>query len=194
MSIVPYNALSVRQAPDSTSAIGASPLAVNEATLMTAGQTAISVLTCQGIGGIASVALGAMSANKGKMSMKDMMNVPLDPRVAASLPQGPVEFSSEGNKFRIVLKDAAVSINGLPVVRFAVITALHGKQHWLQLLSAYTNVAQSCSLCFLFCSRCRFTSFSVWCGASRYWLDTLSTRRRIKSGEWVSWSPSVCRL
>ncbi|KAF3041895.1 hypothetical protein E8E12_005491 [Didymella heteroderae] len=122
---VPYIALSARQALDNTSAAGAFPLAINDATLMAGGQTAINLLTCQGIGGIASVVLGSMSANKGKMSIKDMMNIPLDPRAAASLPQGPVEFTSEGNTFRIVLKDAELTINGLPVIRFGIITALH---------------------------------------------------------------------
>lgn len=92
---------------------------------MGAGQIAISKLTCQGIGGLASVALGVMSANKDKISMKDMMSVPLDPRVASSFPQGPVQFTSEGNTFRIVLKDAEISINGLPIIPFGVVTALH---------------------------------------------------------------------
>jgi hypothetical protein len=162
---VPYNALSVRQAPDSTSVPGAFPLAINEATLMAGGQTAINIVTCQGIGGIASVALGAMSANKGKMSMKDMMNVPLDPRVAASLPQGPVEFTSEGNTFRIVLKDAEISVNGLPVIRFGIITALHGAFSVSQPLSTCTDATQSYSLCSPFCSHYLSTSSLVSYGA-----------------------------
>lgn len=93
---------------------------------MGGGQMIIDALTCQGIGGVAAAALGAMSASKDPKSMMDMMNVPLDPRVLASLPQGPVEFTSEGNTFRIVLKDAEISINGLPVIPFGVLTALHG--------------------------------------------------------------------
>lgn len=106
---------------------------------MSGGQKAIDAITCQGIGGIASVAFGTMSANKGKMNVPDMVNVPLDPRVVASLPQGPIEFTSEGNTFRIVLRDAQISINGLPVIRFGIITALHGKQPSIQVLSACTD-------------------------------------------------------
>lgn len=93
---------------------------------MSGGQLVIDKLTCQGIGGLAAAALGAMSGGKDQKSMMDMMNTPLDPRVLGSLPQGPVEFTSEGNTFRIVLKDAEISINGLPVIPFGVLTALHG--------------------------------------------------------------------
>lgn len=96
---------------------------------MNAGQFGIDALTCQGIGGLASIALGAMSAQKDKKSMKDLMNVPLDPRVAAALPQGPVQFTSDGNTFRIVLKDAQILINGLAVIPFGALTALHGELH-----------------------------------------------------------------
>ncbi|KAJ4359438.1 hypothetical protein N0V95_002185 [Ascochyta clinopodiicola] len=115
-----------RQAQINTSTAAAFPLAINEATLMGGGQLAINMLTCQGIGGLASVALGAMSASKNKTSMMGMMSsVPLDPRAAGSLPQGPVEFTSEGNTFRIVLKNAEISINGLPIIPFGILTALH---------------------------------------------------------------------
>lgn len=93
---------------------------------MGGGQLAINTLTCQGIGGLASVALGAMSALKNNTSMTDMMSMPLDPRVVVSLPQGPVEFTSEGNTFRVVLKDAKISINGLSLLPFGILTALHG--------------------------------------------------------------------
>jgi hypothetical protein len=80
-----------------------------------------------------------MNANEGKEKLKDMMKIPLDPRVAGSLPQGPVEFTSEGNTFRIVLKDARISINGLPMIRFGVITAFHGMQSRDQALRALTD-------------------------------------------------------
>ncbi|KAF2623265.1 hypothetical protein BU25DRAFT_462164 [Macroventuria anomochaeta] len=125
-AVVTYNALTARQALDNTSAGHPFPLAINEATIMGGGQLAIDMLTCQGIGGLASVALGAMNASKNKTSVMDMMSsVPLDPRVVGSLPQGPVEFTSEGNTFRIVLKDAEISINGLPIIPFGILTALH---------------------------------------------------------------------
>lgn len=116
---------------------------------MGGGQLAINMLTCQGIGGIASIALGAMSASKNKTTMADLMNnVPLDPRAAGSLPQGPVEFTSEGNTFRIVLKDAEISINGLPIIPFGILTALHGTLHACQSvlhhLLKYSQYSSSC--------------------------------------------------
>ncbi|KAF1926890.1 uncharacterized protein M421DRAFT_394471 [Didymella exigua CBS 183.55] len=122
---VPYNIETARQFQNDTSATTTFPLAINEATVMGGVQMAINTLTCQGIGGIASITLGAVSQKKNKISLTDMVNIPLDPRVAASLPQGPVEFTSDGNTFRIVLKDAEISINGLPVFPFGVLTALH---------------------------------------------------------------------
>lgn len=91
---------------------------------MSGGQLAIDTLTCQGIGGLASVALGALSTSKNTTSL--LSTVPIDPRAAAVLPRGPVEFTSEGNTFRIVLEDAQISINGLPLIPFGVLTALHG--------------------------------------------------------------------
>ncbi|KZM18617.1 hypothetical protein ST47_g10221 [Ascochyta rabiei] len=126
VAVVPYDAIVARQAQNDTSAAAPFPLAINEATIMGGGQLAINMLTCQGIGGFASVALGALSSSKNKTSMMGMMSsVPLDPRAAGSLPQGPVEFTSEGNTFRIVLKDAEISINGLPIIPFGILTALH---------------------------------------------------------------------
>ncbi|KAJ4983546.1 hypothetical protein SVAN01_10962 [Stagonosporopsis vannaccii] len=124
--VVPYDSLKARQAENNSSSVSSFPLSINEATLMGGGQLAIDALTCQGIGGLAAAALGVMSGSKDKKSMMDVMNTPLDPRVLGSLPQGPVEFTSEGNTFRIVLKDAEISINGLPVIPFGILTALHG--------------------------------------------------------------------
>ncbi|KAF2998804.1 hypothetical protein E8E13_001143 [Curvularia kusanoi] len=120
-AVAPYSTIIARQAQENTSTV---PLAISEATLMGAGQFGINLLTCQGIGGLASVALGAMSGQKDKSSMEGMMSG-LDPRVLSSLPQGPVQFTSEGNTFRVVLKDAEISINSLPFKRFGVLTALH---------------------------------------------------------------------
>lgn len=94
---------------------------------MVGGQMAIDTLTCQGIGGLAAAALGVKSGSKDKKSMMDVMSVPLDPRVLGSLPQGQVEFTLEGNTFRIVLRNADISINGLPIIPFSILTALHGK-------------------------------------------------------------------
>lgn len=119
---------------------------------MSGGQAAIDMLTCQGIGGLASVALGAMTASKNKTSTKDMMSsVPLDPRVLAALPQGPVEFASEGNTFRIVLKDVEISINGLPLIPFGILTALHGKSWRVGAGANMLIVSQYSSSCWRFC-------------------------------------------
>lgn len=93
---------------------------------MGGGQLVIDTLTCQGIGGLAAAALGVMSGSKDRQSMMDVISTPLDQRVLGSFPQGSVEFTSEGNTFRIVLKDAEISINGLPVIPFGILTALHG--------------------------------------------------------------------
>ncbi|KAH6629333.1 hypothetical protein C7974DRAFT_359048 [Boeremia exigua] len=124
-AIVPYNALSVRQAPDNNSPMSSLPRAINEATLMMGGQLAIDKLTCQGIGGLASAVLGAMNASKNNKNAVNATSIPLDPQVLGSLPQGPVEFTSEGNTFRIVLKDATISVNGLALIPFGILTALH---------------------------------------------------------------------
>lgn len=43
------------------------------------------------------------------------------------LPDGPITLTSEGNKFQIVIKQASVEINGMKLIPFVVLTALHGK-------------------------------------------------------------------
>lgn len=94
------------------------------------GQIAIDTLTCSGVGGIASVGLGILNSGKVKVSVMDLvknMNAPLDPKVLAMLPTGPVTVTSGGNRYTIVLRDATVSINGLGVIPFGVLTALHSK-------------------------------------------------------------------
>jgi hypothetical protein len=108
-------ALSIRQAPENTM----SPLpdlAVNEASIMAGAQLAVDKLTCKGIGGAASVGLGIFSSGGGaSLTMLAKSQVPLDPRVTQSLPEGPIEIKSGGNTFRIVLRDADIRINGLAV-------------------------------------------------------------------------------
>jgi hypothetical protein len=118
-------ALSIRQAPEDTM----SPLpglAVNEASIMAAAQIAVDKLTCRGIGGAASVGLGVFSSGGGASLTKlAKSQVPLDPKVTQSLPDGPIEITSGGNTFRIVLRDADIRINGLAVIPFGIFTALH---------------------------------------------------------------------
>ena len=92
-------------------------------------QKLIDTLSCQGIGGVASAAFGAMAAakaNASKMAMRNM-SAPLDPTVLQALPRGPIMLSSEGNMFEIVIESQSLTINGLALVPFAVLTGLHGK-------------------------------------------------------------------
>jgi hypothetical protein len=115
-----HKAIIVRQAQDNTKS--SSPLAISESTLSGAGQFGIDTLTCQGVGGLASVFLGVTSDTKDKTSL---LSSPLDSQAANSLPQGPVEIRSKGNTYRIVLSNAEITINGLLIKPFAVLTALH---------------------------------------------------------------------
>jgi hypothetical protein len=118
-------ALAIRQAPENTM----SPfpdLAVNEASIMAGAQLAVDKLTCKGIGGAASVGLGIFSSGGGaSLTMLAKSQVPLDPKVTQSLPEGPIEIKSGGNTFRIVLRDADIRINGLAIIPFGIFTALH---------------------------------------------------------------------
>jgi hypothetical protein len=116
-----HKAIIVRQAQDNTKS--SSPLAISESTLSGAGQFGIDTLTCQGVGGLASVFLGVTSDTKDKTSL---LSSPLDSQAVNSLPQGPVEIRSKGNTYRIVLRDAEITINGLLIKPFAALTALHG--------------------------------------------------------------------
>ena len=116
-----HQAIRVRQAQDNTAS--SSPLAINESALSGAGQFGLDTLTCQGVGGLASVIFGVTSESKDKTSL---LSSPLDSQAVSSLPQGPVEIRSQGNTYRIVLSDAEITINGLTIKLFAVLTALHG--------------------------------------------------------------------
>lgn len=89
-------------------------------------QKAIDALTCQGIGGLASAGLALMNSGESK-SDKTQASAMLDPRVLQSLPDGPIELTSDGNHFQIIIKKASVEINGMKLLPFAVLTALHGK-------------------------------------------------------------------
>lgn len=112
-------------------------MAIDAPTLQMGAQKAIDTITCQGIGGLASVAIGAMTGAKAKAAKVGMAqsSVPLDPSVFKSLPDGPIALTSEGNNFIIVIKEASVEINGLKLIPFAVVTALHGMA-WSKLYEA----------------------------------------------------------
>ncbi|KAF1836476.1 hypothetical protein BDW02DRAFT_238432 [Decorospora gaudefroyi] len=124
VGVVAYNAISARQAQEN----GASqiPIAIDAGTAQVAAQKVLDTLTCQGIGGIASVAFGAMAASQAEASMMDMaMSVPLESTVLQALPRGPITLSSEGNMFEIVIQSQSLKVNGLALMPFAVLTGLH---------------------------------------------------------------------
>ncbi|KAF2034210.1 hypothetical protein EK21DRAFT_108249 [Setomelanomma holmii] len=121
--VVPYKLLSPRQdAPSSTTAPAIAPV-INAQTLQMGVQKVANTVTCQGIGGLAAAGLGVMNAGKAKSGKTS--SVSLDPRVLQSLPDGPIILISQGNKYQIVIKQASIEINGLKLVPFAVLTALH---------------------------------------------------------------------
>ncbi|KAI4698970.1 hypothetical protein J4E81_004860 [Alternaria sp. BMP 2799] len=125
-SVVASSPISARQ-----SEVGVSqfPIAIDPATAQKGAQKLVDTLTCQGIGGIASAAFGAMAAAKANATMMSkamgQLGQTLDPTVLQALPRGPITVSSEGNMFEIVIESQSVKINGLALVPFAVITGLH---------------------------------------------------------------------
>lgn len=100
-------------------------LAVDGQTLEGIAQTGLNTITCSGFGGLAALALGVTqgSALKGKASISPS----LDNSTLAALPQGPLTVMNEGNKFTITLADQTVTINGLDLKPFAIMTGLHSK-------------------------------------------------------------------
>jgi len=94
-------------------------------------QTLVNTFTCQGVGGIASAAFGAMVAAKtnatGMIVAFAQLGQTLDPTVLQALPRGPITVMSGGNKFEIVLETQSVKINGLTFKSFTAITAVHSK-------------------------------------------------------------------
>lgn len=106
-------------------------MAISAATAELAAQTTINTLTCSGIGGLASAALGIMSAIKADPSLLDAVtsdgSPSLDAAVLRTLPQGPITLFNDGNNFEVVIRNSSVKVNGLDLVPFAVVTALHSK-------------------------------------------------------------------
>ena len=92
-------------------------------------QNSIDALTCQGVGGLLNIFLGliqfktlnpsAFAGQTGPNSTFAMLK--------SMLPNGTVEVKSEGNTYAVDLPDGGnVRVNGMPVVRFAVVLILHG--------------------------------------------------------------------
>ncbi|KAF2639454.1 hypothetical protein P280DRAFT_518874 [Massarina eburnea CBS 473.64] len=128
-SVVTNNALIRRQ--DSGSATLPAPgLAIDSDTLQGIAQFSVDSLTCNGIGGLAALGLGVMNSPALKAAQKAQSgsndtNPPLDPSTLAALPKDPITITSEGTKFVVNLTDGSITINEMPVVPFAVMTAVH---------------------------------------------------------------------
>ncbi|ORX88624.1 hypothetical protein BCR34DRAFT_609341 [Clohesyomyces aquaticus] len=81
-----------------------------------------NAITCQGVGGLASIASGLMTSGIVKLNGG---SVPLDNRTLDALPKEPIVIISEGNKFKVKIQNTEITVNGIPVKRFAIITGLH---------------------------------------------------------------------
>lgn len=101
------------------------PLAVNSSMLSSLAQAGTNAITCQGFGGIAALALGLKNSGTIKIDTKNP--VPLDNQTLAALPKDPIRISSEGNTFEINIQNTDVTVNGMKILPFAIVTSLHGK-------------------------------------------------------------------
>ncbi|XP_014554401.1 hypothetical protein COCVIDRAFT_39714 [Bipolaris victoriae FI3] len=126
-SVDKINPLSTRQAqsPDGAQI----PLAIDSDTAQRGAQKIVDSLTCQGVGGIISAAMGFMSTSKSEVDMIEtamgQVGVPLDPMVLRLLPQGPVVVTSGGNNFEINAQEKSLRINGQSTSLFITLTWLH---------------------------------------------------------------------
>lgn len=100
---------------------------MDDQTLQGIAQTGIDTITCAGVGGLAALALGVMQSPVLKDNKGNATSPPLDNTTLAALPKGPVTVMNQGNKFTINIAEQAVTINGLELKPFAIMTALHGK-------------------------------------------------------------------
>ncbi|KAJ9195633.1 hypothetical protein DTO164E3_6709 [Paecilomyces variotii] len=99
-------------------------------------QKSSDALTCEGIGGLFGVLSGLMASKTlpQSISSTDDLN-----SSALGLPTTPVTIQNSGNEFNIDLQKITLSVNGLSVVKFAVLTALHV----LFVISAYFFILPS---------------------------------------------------
>jgi hypothetical protein len=114
---VPYGSLNRRA--------GSMPLAIDANMLSGLAQAGTNAITCQGFGGIAAIGLGLINSGTIKFDLKN--TVPLDNATLAALPKEPISILSGGNKFEISIQDTKVTVNGMAIVPFAVLTALHSE-------------------------------------------------------------------
>jgi hypothetical protein len=96
-------------------------------------QAGSDAITCQGFGGLAAIGLGLMNSGTIKIDTKNA--VPLDSQTLAALPKDPVTIMSEGNKFEIKIQNTEITINGMQILPFTILTSLHGKLTPLLLFS-----------------------------------------------------------
>ncbi|PVI01883.1 hypothetical protein DM02DRAFT_670923 [Periconia macrospinosa] len=116
-----------RQAAGNQTALIPSP-AIDSKTLEGFAQTGIDTLTCGGVGGLAAVGLGLFSnpAVKNSITSNTGNSTPLDPSTLAALPKDPIKIKSGDTTFIInITNPTAITINEMPVVPFAVVTAFH---------------------------------------------------------------------
>ncbi|KAJ4288941.1 hypothetical protein N0V90_011282 [Kalmusia sp. IMI 367209] len=99
--------------------------AIDDQTLQGLAQSGVNTITCSGFGGLAALALGIMQSPALKGKTGTSASPPLDNSTLAALPKGPVTIVNEGNTFTINIAEQAVTINGLQLKPFAILTALH---------------------------------------------------------------------
>ncbi|KAF2196049.1 hypothetical protein GQ43DRAFT_436338 [Delitschia confertaspora ATCC 74209] len=109
-------------------AVDSPDLAIDATMLSELSQKGVGALTCQGLGGIASILIGlSYSKTISLLNLKKGKILSLSPSTLAALPKDPIILHSEGSTFDISLHTKAVKINGLHLISFSVITALHSK-------------------------------------------------------------------
>ncbi|KAI9170704.1 hypothetical protein HJFPF1_00174 [Paramyrothecium foliicola] len=111
--------LKVRQAPAAPPAM--SPV-VSGALITKGAQIGIDTIGCTGVGGLISIGVGMFETGTIKL---DQIPKGLDPQIAALLPEDPITLKLAGNTFEVQAKSMIIKINGLGVIPFAVLTALH---------------------------------------------------------------------
>jgi hypothetical protein len=86
-------------------------------------QKGIDGLTCQGVGGLVAVLLGLRSSG----AIASNTTLPK----AGTLPNATFIVTNDGNEFVVNTGTFDVKVNGMEVVRFAVVLVLHSKLHSL---------------------------------------------------------------
>ncbi|KAJ9388768.1 hypothetical protein DTO063F5_2416 [Paecilomyces variotii] len=102
-------------------------------------QKSSDALTCEGIGGLFGVLSGLMASKTLPQSTSTSTTDDILNSSALGLPTTPVTIQNSGNEFNIDLQKITLSVNGLSVVKFAVLTALHV----LFVISAYFFILPS---------------------------------------------------